>query len=124
MADNNINRFQSHVTSTAFSLSLSRNMIDELLCLGYMEPRQTTRFWAFNHTGTKQSLVRRGLVETWAVKDDTGNFLTEAKLTEAGKILCQLLSLAGFKFDPYPWELGEDVVKMPEPQVTLKDKES
>lgn len=107
------NNFKNYVTSTAFSLSLSRSMIESLCLLDtygtYFVQRQTFG-----------SLLNRGLIELDA---DAGSDLPETmraqispcvRLTEAGKAVIPLLKLSGLYIH---YEKGVEILA---PSLTLK----
>lgn len=106
-------KFKSYVTSTAFSLSLSRNMVEMLLWVEYINRDGSQWIWHLSsHTGTKLSLERRGLIKvTVRNVDIEGDSYSrpEAELTEAGACLCQLLHLAGFRHEPYDVGVREEI---------------
>lgn len=80
-----MNKFQQHVTQTAFNLSLSRAMIDYILTVeaGYIPVAITSMI------ATGEALIRRGLIEPVPGQ--------HMDLTEAGKLLAPLLREAGFE---------------------------
>lgn len=94
------NKFKNYVTSTAFSLSLSRNMIDNLCLLDQQD-------FGYVSSATYNSLYNRGLIEQCQnahsdLPETLVNTLSPlAKLTEAGKALIPLLKLAGLYVE-YP----------------------
>lgn len=88
--------FSSYVTSTAFSLSLSRPQVRMLCDLDYWGPR------IFAHLNTASALVGKGLVER--IPPAEVDLLPEServwaaqqfRLTEAGRAVIPLLKLAG-----------------------------
>lgn len=106
-------KFQNYVTSTAFSLSLSRAMINNLCLLDQQD-------FGYVSSGTYNSLYNRGLIERCEnahsdLPENLVNTLSPlAKLTEAGKALIPLLKLSGLYVE-YPRG-----VKLAEAQVTLR----
>lgn len=118
MSDNN--QFKAYVTSTAFSLSLSRNMIDMLLNVEYHNSHYEYAYMVFGERYIS-SLSRRGLVEVHAKLNDGGVYQRYAVLTQAGSVLCKLLRIAGFKYEPYDFETGKGIEKIPEPEIKLKE---
>lgn len=93
--------FSEYVQSTAFSLTLSRRMIDSLFFC--------KRFGIIMTRSTAHSLQSRGLVET--VAGDRW------KLTEAGEAVIPLLKLAGLDVD-----YGEPPNIPPPPEIKMKIK--
>lgn len=104
MSDRNIpdeqqvarNSFADYVTSTAFSMSLSRPMCE---AMEFWKADSMTRGGAgfqvvtsFPQVATCHSLQRRGLIEHY-VMDERGR--RSQRLTEAGRLLYPLLVLAG-----------------------------
>ena len=80
--------FRSYVTSTAFSLSLSGNMIRALEHLAVTRP--VANGWAeFDRPiwSAKDALLRRGLITNLGTHG--------ADLTEAGELVLRLCELAG-----------------------------
>lgn len=84
--------FKEYVTSSAFRLDLSKNMIEWLLlveaCDGYWEPS-----WAIK---TEKACEKRGLCKRVPVDEGKSRKFSKPKLTEEGYIVCQLLKKAGF----------------------------
>lgn len=81
--------FRSYVTSTAFSLSLSGNMITALEHLATHKP--VSRGWAeFDRPiwSAKDALIRRGLITNLGAANG-------ADITEAGWLVLRLCALAG-----------------------------
>ncbi len=110
------NNFKNYTTSTAFSLSLSRAMIDSLCILD-----QYGTFYVTRHTYL--SLWNRGLIEQ---DNAAGSDLPETlknqispcvKLTEAGKAIIPLLKLSGL-YIKY-----EMPVEISSPVLSIKNKE-
>ena len=89
-------RCSSYVTSTAFSLSLSKNMIDEL----DSAIRGNGIVW-FSRGAALQGLERRGLVEVAVVpsEEKAFSFRHKVTLTRAGKITYLLCVEAGLISD-------------------------
>lgn len=80
--------FRAYVTSTAFSLSLSANMVRALAHLSRHRPLE--RGWAEYDRpiwSAKDALIRRGLI--------TNISANGADLTEAGELVLKLCELAG-----------------------------
>lgn len=87
--------FANAVTSTAFNLSLSRNMIMRLVEIKVRQPGHFTDvFRAAGVTDSSyesgQALLRRGLVEA-----KNPRYPGHYTLTEAGELVHQLLIMAG-----------------------------
>lgn len=100
--------FSEYVQSTAFSLTLSRRMIDALYFC--------KRYGFIMSRSTLQSLQGRGLIES-VVEDRHDGPRTVIKLTEAGEAILPLLKLAGLNVD-----YGEPPVIQPPPEVKVKLK--
>lgn len=85
-------RFRQYVTSTAFNINLSANMIT---ALEHVEtcPMRDGRWWSESraYLSARSALERRGLA-VW--KDSTG-----PHLTEAGQLVLKLCRLAGLSED-------------------------
>ena len=84
------NRFSEYVKGSAFTLVLSKHMINSLLAMkeGMHEKRLMMGYY--------HALERRGLVQ-WAQDEDSmgsGGFITIA-----GKMVCSLLEHAGYSID-------------------------
>jgi hypothetical protein len=95
-------RFADYVASTAFSLSLSRNMVLTFLSLAHAIEMEHERSRRPLHDGALTALERRGLiVVTWAPRDycddakDCPRWSNTATITTAGKLVLQLLAEAG-----------------------------
>lgn len=87
------NKFAEYTRSTTFSISLSNNMIGYLFMFGELTEAQLQRakkcgLWPYGaeYNGCTRALSRRGLIDE-----------NHIKITKAGKILINLLELAGFK---------------------------
>lgn len=122
-----MSRFAEHVTSTAFHLSLSKRMIDQLC-----QVEQLGRTWLMGTTG--YALIARGLVENCDPNPERGDEGLEkvthrdlvanpamyctplVRLTKAGELLIPLLKEAGLYRD-LRLEPGVD---LPEPKVSIK----
>lgn len=83
-----MDNFSSYVTSSAFNLSLSKNMIQALFCI-------EKNTWLNTSCLTFQSLKRRGLVEVVEEKRGTFTFIKPA-LTRPGTLVLELCKIAGF----------------------------
>lgn len=125
-----MSRFAEHVTSTAFHLSLSKRMIEQLC---YVE--QMGRTWLMGTTG--YALIARGLVENCDPNPESGDvglyekisnrdlianpsmYCTPlVKLSKAGELLMPLLREAGlYRELSLPREQG---VELPEIKITVK----
>jgi len=95
-----MNKFGKYTRSTAFNISLSQNMIDRLL--GIESNMVTTRLSldrVLDISATNKALERRGLIEILPENqlDEEMSEVWIMQLTEAGKLLCPLLKVAGFK---------------------------
>lgn len=95
-------RFADWVASTAFSISLSRNMVMTFMSLQHAIINEHERARRPLHDGALAALERRGLVEvTWAPRDYTeaarecARWSNTARITTAGKLMLQLLAEAG-----------------------------
>lgn len=92
--------FKDYATSTAFSINLSKRMVEVLLELD--TERKAWHLYSHFLT-TAPALVRRGLVA------HTGR---DWVLTEAGEKVIPLLRLAGFKLK----KINNDrIIRLPEP---------
>ncbi|AOI76077.1 hypothetical protein [Burkholderia sp. NRF60-BP8] len=84
-------RFRDYVTSTAFSLTLSRRQVEALCQLDQMG-------WCHGYLHTANALIGKGLCER---AEDDGRLVF--RLTEAGRAVIPMLKLAGlyekFQFD-------------------------
>jgi hypothetical protein len=91
------NRFAEYTTSTAFSLSLTKNQCNALLRL---KAGNKTEFGGISlelHTvGTMRQLEVRGLV-AWAYKDGKASHFEG--LTDAGRLVVGLLEQAGLTIE-------------------------
>jgi len=85
----NNKKFSNYVTSSAFHLSLSKNMINMLLWLNEQSNGQWYIWLVDGHTG--RALKARGLVNE------------NSFITDEGRLVAHLLTLAGYsKFEPKP----------------------
>lgn len=81
--------FKDYVTSSAFRLDLSKNMIDWLLLV-----ERGGEYWAPSWSlKSEEACARRGLCKRVPMGEDR---YTKPKLTEEGYIVCQLLKKSGF----------------------------
>lgn len=85
--------FREYVTSTSFSLTLSRNMITVLMSIRaglFIMSTDLLRARGMYDTAvpSARALLERGLIERDAA--------TIYRLTKAGKLTCELLQEAGF----------------------------
>ncbi len=109
------NRFKNYTTSTAFSISLSRAMIETLCLL-----EQYGSYYVTRHSFS--SLYNRGLIELDGVasSDLPDTIKTQlspcVKLTEAGKAIIPLLKLSGLYIE-YTM-----AIEIPSPTLTLKGR--
>lgn len=100
-------KFQAHVTSTAFHINLSKNMVDYLFYhREFDDLRQATSRDRAIHAlnlpmnvtvATAHSLVARGLMEM--VTCDEPPYLKPVqvlRISEVGRKMCELLEMAGF----------------------------
>jgi len=91
--------FGSWVRATAFNLTLTGRMIDNLLLMDFYERQHIQKGLGYEYSGychhqnEAMRLRDRGLVEKCKKEGYTGCWV----LTEAGKHVCQLLLIAGFK---------------------------
>lgn len=113
------NAFAEHVTATAFSLTLSRNMAEmlalhALLTCGKrdrLDELDYARLYGYPHSA-ESALERRGLLKR--TKKARGNY----ELTEAGCLLLPLLALAGLiPRDEFFFDLGRQQMKRIEDNV-------
>ena len=95
-------RFADYVASTAFLLSLSRNMVLTFLSLAHAIEMKHERSRRPLHDGALTALERRGLVEvTWQPRQynpdarKCARWSNTAAITTAGKLVLQLLAEAG-----------------------------
>jgi hypothetical protein len=95
-------RFADYVASTAFSISLSRNMVLTLLSLAHAIREGHERARRPLHDGALQALERRGLIEVeWQPRNYTPvarecpTWANTARISTAGKLMLELLAEAG-----------------------------
>jgi len=98
-----MSKFAEYATSTAFSVSLSKNQVDMLCALhqGYFACEQS------HFITTSAALQRRGLVKKVRkrpAREHTGKEVIgwKDKLTPAGAIMCDLLKEAGLYVEYKP----------------------
>lgn len=107
-----MSEFSEYVTSTAFNLNLSKSMVSMILLMNYVEQANEDTSLAivssgFYNANTLKSLRSRGLIE-WRTEKVPENkkkpfgphtedtTMTGPFVTEPGKVVCQLLEMAGF----------------------------
>lgn len=95
-------RFADYVASTAFSISLSRNMVLTLLSLADAIQKDHERSRRPLHDGALTALERRGLIEVvWqqrlftAEARERATWRNTSKITTAGRLMLLLLAEAG-----------------------------
>lgn len=95
-------RFADYVQSTAFSISLSRNMVIALLSLKHAIDNEHERSRRPIHDGALTALERRGLITVvWQPRfytpeaKDRPLWSNTATITTAGLLMIQLLAEAG-----------------------------
>jgi len=86
-------RFETHVTSTAFHITLSKRMVDLLDIVRHADawPQQNLQGLSYHHTALR--LVDRGLIRYRCDKSDIRQ--SRYVLTPAGEHMVQLLILSG-----------------------------
>lgn len=95
-------RFADYVASTAFSISLSRNMVMTFLSLAHAIQNDHERSRRPLHDGALTALERRGLINVeWQPRNyvpeakDRPTWANTASITTAGKLMLALLAEAG-----------------------------